>query len=147
MLLVLTMSSTPSPIQNTQFHIITLKHCIPFMSAITLPRIHNLLPLSAQYQMEPGSNHSTKESTLPPPLPPPSSTQGRTDLQRGMEATAGSRMGGRPRRIGCCNLIPKAEREAPGSSRRKIFTLSQMLHFSCTVLLSFIYQYINILTN
>lgn len=30
------------------------------------PRIHNLLGLAAQYQMEPGSYHSTKESCSPP---------------------------------------------------------------------------------
>ena len=41
---------------------------------ITLCRIHNLLALGAQYQMEPGSNRSTEESRSP---------QGRAGLQGG----------------------------------------------------------------
>lgn len=47
----------------------------------TLPGIHNLLGLGAQYQMEPGSNQSTKESRPP---------QGRAGLQRAVEAPSWS---------------------------------------------------------
>lgn len=36
--------------------------CTMCYGGITLLRIHNLLVLGAQYQMEPGPNHSTDES-------------------------------------------------------------------------------------
>lgn len=73
---------------------------------ITLPRIHNLLGLSAQYQMEPGSHHSTKESRSP---------QGRASLQRGSGSSSmahgeqGRKRGWGVRCIRCWNLIRKAK--------------------------------------
>ncbi len=80
---------------------------------ITLPRIHNLLGLGAQYQMEPGSNHSTKESRFPPKGGP--AYRGGWRLQHG--AGWVGKEGGL-RCIRCCNLIQKAEKEGSDLSLR-----------------------------
>lgn len=104
---------------------------------ITLPRIHNLLGLGAQYQMEPGSNHSTKESHFPPKGGP--AYRGGRRLQRGAGWVGEE---GGLRCIRFCNLIQEAEREGSDLSQRFTIALRPFSNVH-SVIFNFAHFYLN----